>query len=709
MQTINKEDLSRNEFYINTIDHMFFSPEIFLTNSYISDIKKKMKNKLVEDDLSIEEFLYVKFTLGLCMYKLNDYFSAIKIFEDLADNKNLNCNSFITGYLYTILAIAYLKVNNIDKHIKYFNLGIDYLKSNDLNELLLYLYLNTSLSKLEVYNIDEVLYSNINNSFNILANYEGGYSSQAFIIIGIIYSKYLNLYNIAIDLFNKASYIAKSNDEMLIDILVRYSVASTYLIMGKRRQGIDILKIILKNNNDILPSILKLDIYNKIISFLFQSNDNFDDMNIFLSLYKDELYNLDSYYIDSYIAKYNLITVHYKIVQNKNFYNEGILTDLLFHLDNASYMYRSNFSNFTFIGFEYFLEISYGNLYFALGNYEKALLHHKKALFYSKNPEYENDINLCKLISKDYELLSNYKEALKYYKASVDDEKNCNKYNNNNLYIKLFEEFNSKIALNSVNNNFFSNLSHELKTPVNLIYSSVQLMGALKDKDSYSLKESFNKYEKSIRQNCLRMLRLINNLIDITKIDSGTAKLDLVLVDIIPFVEDLTLSIIPYTKFKNLNIIFDTNVEKLYLKIDTCAFERILLNLLSNAIKFNNSNGNILVSIKSSNNKVLISIKDTGIGIPKDLKDSIFNRFYKVDNSFSRKTEGSGVGLAITKDLVELHGGTISINHDYKNGSEFIITLPLIPQEGISTEDHYKYYVNDEKILSELSDIYELF
>lgn len=709
MQTINKETLNYNEFYINTIDHIFFSPEIFLTNSYISDINETMENKLVEDDLSIEEFLYVKFILGLCMYKLNDYSSAIKIFEDLADSNDLNCNTFITSYLYTILAISYLKVNNIDKHIKYFNLGITHLKGNDLNELLLYLYLNTSLSKLEVYNIDEVLYSNINNSFKILADYEGRYSSQAFIIIGIIYSKYLNLYNIAIDLFNKASSIAKSNNEMLITILVRYNFASTYLIMGKKLQGINILKTILKNDNDILPSIFKLDIYTKIISFLFQSNDSFDDAKNFLSLYKDELYNLDSYYIDSYLAKYNLITVHYNIIKNKNSYNEKFLTDLFFYLDNASYMYKSNFSNFTFMGFEYLLEITYGNLYFALGNYENALLHHKKALFYSEKPRHENNINLYQLISRDYELLSNYKEALKYYKASIDDEKNCNNYNNNDLYIKLFEEFNNKIALNSVNNNFFSNLSHELKTPVNLIYSSVQLMGSLKDRDPYSLKESFNKYEKSIRQNCLRMLRLINNLIDITKIDSGTAKLDLVLVDIIPFVEDLTLSIIPYTKFKNLNITFDTNVEKLYLKIDTCAFERILLNLLSNAIKFNNLNGNILVSITSSYNKVLISIKDTGIGIPKNLKDSIFNRFYKVDNSFSRKTEGSGIGLAITKDLVELHGGLININRDYKNGSEFIITLPIIPQEGISTENHYKYYVNDEKILSELSDIYELF
>lgn len=708
METINKEILNRNDFYINTIKYIFFSPEIFLTNSYISEIIIKMESKLLDDDLSIQEFINVKFILGLCIYKSNDYFSAIKIFESLADSDEVECNPLVIGYLNTILSILYLKTKNIDNHIKYFNVAITYLKSKNLNELLLYLYLNTSLTKLEVYNTDELLYSNINNSFKLLNEYEGIYSSQAFITLGTIYNKYLNLHSIAIDLFNKSLSISKSNNEIYMDILVKYNIANTYLTMGQLRHGIDILKCILKNNNNTLPSIFKINIYSKILASLFKIDDIFDDVEMFLTLYKDELYNLDSYYIDIYLAQYNLIIVHYKILQNNNSYNDKVQSDLFYYLDNASYIYKSNFSKFTFMDFEYWLEISYGNLYFALCDYEKALMHHKKALLFSEKPKNENTINLYKLISQDYEKLENYKDSLKYYKTSVDAIENNNKYNND-LYIKLFDEFNRNFSLNSVNNNFFSNLSHELKTPVNIIYSSVQLMGALKDKDTYSLKESFIKYEKSVKQNCLRMLRLINNLIDITKIDSGMTKLDLVLIDIVPFIEDLTLSLIPYTKFKNLNITFDTNVEKLYLKIDSYAFERILLNLLSNAIKFSNMDGNILVSISSSKNNVSISIKDTGIGIPNDLKDSIFKRFYKVDNSLSRNTEGSGIGLAITKDLVHLHGGTITLNQNYKDGSEFIITFPTIPQKGITTENDYKHFIDDEKILSELSDIYELF
>ncbi len=708
MQTINQETFNENEIYEDTIKYIFFSPEISVTNSYIFEIKIQMESKLVKEDLCIEELLYVKFIIGLCIYKSNDFFSANKLFEDLCNDPDLICNPFITPYLYTILSISYLKVKNIDQHIKYYDLAIDYLKNMDLKELLLFLHINTSLTKLEVFKIDELLYININNSLKILTSYDGIYSSQALLSIGYIYQKHLHLYSIAMDLFDKSLSIAKANKENDTYILGKYHIGCTYLNMGEVSQGIDILKCILKNNNTILPIIFKLNIYSKILDSLYKIDYKFDEVKILLDEYKDYLYNLDSYYIDIYLARYNLIIVHYTMLEN-NTYNKKALFDLFYYLDNSSYIYKSNFSKFAFMDFEYWLEISYGNLYFSLCNYEKALIHHKKALLFSDKPHNGDTSNLYKLISNDYEKISNYKEALKYYKTYIDTLDNYNKSNNTDLYVKLYEEYNKKIVLNSVNNNFFSNLSHELKTPVNIIYSSVQLMGSLKDKDETSLKEYFNKYERSVKQNCLRMLRLINNLIDITKIDSGMTKLDLVLVDIVPFVEDLTLSIISYTKFKNLNIIFDTNVEKLYLKIDTYAFERIILNLLSNAIKFNNFNGNIIVTIEALDDKVTISIKDTGIGIPDGYTDLIFNRFYKVDNSFSRRNEGSGIGLAITKNLIELQGGRISFNENYKEGSEFIITFPKTSQIGIYKDNNYKYYVDDEKILSELSDIYELF
>ncbi len=709
MQTVYSEILNGNEVYENTINYIFFSPEIFLSSYYLTEIKVNMENKLINEDLELEEQLYAKFLIGLCIYKSNDFFSSTNIFESLSNELNLKCTHFIIPYLYTLLSISYLKTKNIDQHIKYYELAINHLKSTDLKELLLFLHINTSLTKLEVFRTDELLYGNINNSLEILTSYDGIYSYQALIHIGYIYGKYLFLPNIAMELFDKSLSICQSNKENDNYLLVKYNIGCHYIDIKKISEGIDILKDILKTNSNILTNTFKLNIYCKILSSLYKIEYTYEEVKVLLDDYKNNLYSLDSYYIDIYLARYNLIITHYSILESNNSFSKNSLSDLFYYLDNADYIYKSNYYKFTNSDLEYWIDISYGNLYFSLDNCEKALFHHKKALLFSDKPHSEENTNLYKLISNDYEKLLNYKEALKYYKIYIESIDNYNKFNNNDLYIKLFEEYNKKIVFNSINCNFFSNLSHELKTPVNIIYSSIQLMSSLKNKNETSLIQYFNKYEKTVKQNCLRMLRLIGNLIDITKIDSGMTKLDLVLVDIVPFLENLTLSIIPYTKFKNLNVTFDTNVEKLYLRIDTYAFERVILNLLSNAIKFNNYDGNILVKIESNDDKVTISIKDTGIGIPEGCIDLIFNRFYKIDNSFSRKNEGSGIGLSITKSLVELQGGQIFINEKYKEGCEFIITFPKASQIGIYTDNNYKYYVDDEKVLSELSDIYELF
>ena len=145
------------------------------------------------------------------------------------------------------------------------------------------------------------------------------------------------------------------------------------------------------------------------------------------------------------------------------------------------------------------------------------------------------------------------------------------------------------------------------------------------------------------------------------------------------------------------------------MNLDTYALEKILLNLLSNAIKFTNPNGNILVKIDANKNFTKIIVRDDGIGIPSNLKNLIFDKFFKVDDTLSRKTEGSGIGLSITKGLVEMHGGFIIVNDEYTNGTEFIINLPTLPEKKTLENSDFKYFIDDEKIIRELSDIYELF
>lgn len=229
----------------------------------------------------------------------------------------------------------------------------------------------------------------------------------------------------------------------------------------------------------------------------------------------------------------------------------------------------------------------------------------------------------------------------------------------------------------SMKNEFFCNISHELRTPINVIYSALQVENnALKNGES---NDFIIKYNKIIRQNCLRLTRLVNNIIDVTKIETGFFKPNYTIENIVTVVEDITMSIIEYIESKNIKLIFDTEIEETYVECDSDLIERIILNILSNSVKYGRENGTIKVSIyKKSSNAIEVSIKDDGIGIPSEMKDEIFNRFIKLDNSLSRKAEGSGMGLALVKLLVELHKGNITLNSNVNFGTEFVIELPTV-------------------------------
>ena len=267
-------------------------------------------------------------------------------------------------------------------------------------------------------------------------------------------------------------------------------------------------------------------------------------------------------------------------------------------------------------------------------------------------------------------------------------------------------------AIEKAKSQFFANLSHEIKTPINIIYSCIQLLEVNKTNGEKALSDAYNKYDNTLKQNCYRLLRLVNNLVDMTKIDSGYMKLIFVNCEIVSLVEDITLSIIPYVESKNINIVFDTYIEELEIRCDPESIERVILNLLSNAIKFTNNNGNISVIVESDDKYVFIRVKDDGIGISKDIREDIFNRFVQEDKSLNRKNEGSGIGLSLVKSLVELHDGEVYLE-EVSEGSEFVVKLPNIK---INEEVKNHSRVIDveskplvQKINIEFSDIYELY
>ncbi|WP_236898194.1 sensor histidine kinase [Clostridium beijerinckii] len=283
-----------------------------------------------------------------------------------------------------------------------------------------------------------------------------------------------------------------------------------------------------------------------------------------------------------------------------------------------------------------------------------------------------------------------------------------------NLRLKIQEQsrlLDKAAEYDKLKTEFFANLSHEFRTPLNVMLSTLQLLNLIgANKTNTDSKDKISKYYNIMKQNCYRLLRLVNNLIDITKIDAEYFKLSLKNENIISTIEDITLSVTDYAKNKGLDIIFDTNVEEKLMACDADKIERIMLNLLSNAIKFTSSGGSIFVNIVDKDSSIIVSVKDTGVGIPKDKQLSIFKRFVQVDKSLSRKREGSGIGLSLVKSLVELHNGTIKINSEYGKGSEFIIELPVkvLPEsENATSDEDLAKESNIQRIKIEFSDIYD--
>jgi PAS domain S-box-containing protein len=265
--------------------------------------------------------------------------------------------------------------------------------------------------------------------------------------------------------------------------------------------------------------------------------------------------------------------------------------------------------------------------------------------------------------------------------------------------VKLLKEAKENEKLRT---EFFANLSHELRTPINVIYSTLQVVG-LNANDEFT-----KKYNAIIKQNCCRLLRLVNNIIDSTKIDDGFLTLNLTCNNIVSVVEDIGLSVSNYIESHGMTLTFDTDVEEKYLNFDLDAIERIILNLISNAIKFRRENGTININIFDKGNSIMICVKDDGIGISTQQQGFVFEKFKQVDKSFTRNTEGSGIGLSIVKSLVELHKGTITLKSKEDIGSEFIIELPIFEtsQHCVKNNDEIFQSNITEKINVEFSDIY---
>lgn len=274
------------------------------------------------------------------------------------------------------------------------------------------------------------------------------------------------------------------------------------------------------------------------------------------------------------------------------------------------------------------------------------------------------------------------------------------------------ELLNSALKSEKMRCDFFANISHDLRTPVSVIYSALQLLDMELPKYIPNIESTpIIKRTKTIKQNCYRLIKLVNNIVDSSKIESGYLQISLGKFNIISLVENITNSVAEYIENKHINLIFDTNIEEKMIFCDPEKIERVILNLISNAIKFTPQNGYIYVNMEDKLSYIVISVRDTGLGIPVEKLDTIFGRFTQVNSTRTEEKQGSGIGLSLVKSLVEMHKGEVWAESREGVGATFFVKLPyfenpelLNPNAILKTKLIQKDKIQNIEI--EFSDIY---
>lgn len=238
-----------------------------------------------------------------------------------------------------------------------------------------------------------------------------------------------------------------------------------------------------------------------------------------------------------------------------------------------------------------------------------------------------------------------------------------------------------------------SSISHDLKTPINIILCSNQMMGNVK-----SSEKGFSKYNGIIKNNCFRLLKMVDNIIDSVKEDHGELSLNAYNIDIVPLLSDLSKTVSDYIKSKGINFNYICKLKSKVLSIDCEKVERIIFNLLSNSIKYTSPGGLIVLKLEEEKGYIKISVKDNGCGIPEDKQKEVFNRFYQINKDDGYK--GNGIGLSLVKTFTELMKGKIVLKSKIGKGTEFTIYLPDVIDSSNEYLSYDKYYNNHLLIMN---------
>lgn len=260
---------------------------------------------------------------------------------------------------------------------------------------------------------------------------------------------------------------------------------------------------------------------------------------------------------------------------------------------------------------------------------------------------------------------------------------------------------------------FFSNISHEFRTPLTLMLGSLEEV-LRKPEEEVNI-ENRAPIETTHR-NALRLLRLVNNLLDFSRIEAGKEQVNFQRVDISKLTRELASNFTSLVETAGLS--YEINVEQVNTPvfIDKIMWEKIVLNLISNAFKYT-LKGKIVVSLRTEDSHFYLCVKDTGVGIPKEELPRMFERFHRVQNTTGRTYEGTGIGLSLVSELVKLHSGTITVTSEVGSGSEFLVKIPfgspakspqaVSPSENGHTASHAEIFLEEASSLIEVASLPE--
>lgn len=616
-----------------------------------------------------------------------------------------------------IFIMSIVGVNNKQlKILKYVGIGYFYIAIVRFIDLEYIFSINSMISSLSLFQL--ITYLEVLNMISSIVLFKKGYSPKVQnivfititpIILTFVQAEYSNIYSIK-DIYN--NYSAIIANQVILAILFGF------LLYFYKKNKIDknykwildvTLIIVLNNIFFVLESVLKIE-----LTFLIWITK---PISYFLVYSKIEEILISSVYEGAYESLNRAKKV--KTNLNKSLKRrEKQLKELNLLLEKSEKKYYDVVRALSdgLLIFENDIMVysnDYKETHYSMVNeiiYDSNKLKLNKILSKITGEEYPDNYDINDF-TIEVETINKYGENrnLEIDLVKINDNKKILVFNDITEIIKQREEIvkiEKRINDENIKDEFYSNISHELRTPINVIYSALQL------NDIYLKNDEVSKIDKNnniIKQNCLRLIRTVNNFIDSNKLSEGFLDIEKSVYNIVDIIENVVLSCDFYMKLRETKLIFDPQYEEIYFYCDKSYIERIMLNILSNSLKYGKYKGNIYVMVKVENNEIIIEVINDAEAIPVDKRIVIFDKFTKINTSLNRPSEGSGLGLFLTRGLVELHDGEIKIDAGIKYGNIFKISFPYdseLKGEAIFLNDNIEINELKEKIDIEFSDIY---